>query len=125
MEMLKVIGSNIAYLRGLIRLSQQELSDYLKINRVELSYFENGQRSIPMTKLRMLADLVGIEPMSLYDESFTQHPIQTAFAFRSGGFNISDLETIADFQRVARNYIRFKRLAEGLSNQNNVNDSNR
>lgn len=124
METLKVLGNNIAYLRGVIGLSQQELSNYLKINRVELSYFENGQRSIPMTKLRMLADLVGIEPMSLYDESFAQRPIQTAFAFRSDGFNISDLETIADFQRVARNYIRFKRLADRLSDQNDVNDSN-
>ena len=125
METLKVLGNNIAYLRGAIGLSQQDLSNYLKINRVELSYFENGQRSIPMIKLRMLADLVGIEPMSLYDEAFAQHPIQTAFAFRSAGFNINDLETIADFQRVARNYIRFRRLANGLSNQSNLNGNDR
>lgn len=124
METLKVLGNNIAHLRNAIGLSQQDLSNYLKINRVELSYFENGQRSMPLTKLRMLADLVGIEPMNLYDEAFAQRPLQTAFAFRSDGFNISDLETIADFQRVARNYIRFKRLANGLSNQNGVNDGN-
>ncbi|WP_165796076.1 helix-turn-helix domain-containing protein [Siphonobacter curvatus] len=114
--MLKVLGNNIAYLRGVTGLSQQDLSSYLKINRVELSYYENGQRSIPMTKLRMLADLVGIEPMSLYDESFAKRPLQTAFAFRSNGFEVSDLETIADFQRIARNYLRFKRLSENLSN---------
>ncbi|GAB3511192.1 hypothetical protein GCM10027341_50470 [Spirosoma knui] len=112
MNELKVVGNNIAYLRGALGLSQQQLADYLGVNRVEISYFENGQRSVPNTKLIKLADLAGINVGDLWEEQFSQNELVVKFAFRSDGFELDDLQIVADFQRIARTYLRFKLLSE-------------
>ncbi|GAB3550945.1 helix-turn-helix domain-containing protein [Spirosoma fluminis] len=111
MDKLKVVGTNIAYLRDALGLSQQQLAEYLGVNRVEISYFENGQRPVPNSKLIKLADLAGINAEDLLDTRFNQQTLKVKFAFRSDGFEPSDLQTIAEFQRIARTYLRFKLLS--------------
>jgi transcriptional regulator with XRE-family HTH domain len=113
MDAHKVIGTNIAYLRDALGLSQQQLAEYLGVNRVELSYFENGQRVVPFAKLTKLAELAGLTAAELQNEQFSFRPLEVQFAFRSDGFEFSDLQTIADFQRIAKTYLRFKRLTNG------------
>lgn len=110
MDALKVIGTNIAHLRNALGLSQQQLADYLEVNRVEVSYFETGQRAVSNAKLTKLADLAGVEATDLRSETFSQKRLEVKFAFRSDGFELSDLQTIAEFQRIARTYIRYKLL---------------
>lgn len=110
MDLLKVIGANIAHLRDALGLSQQQLAEYLHVNRVEISYFETGQRLISNSKLLKLADLAGIDPTDLCEEAFARKPVEVQFAFRSDGIEVDDLMTIADFQRIARTYLRFKRM---------------
>lgn len=110
MDLLKVIGANMAHLRDALGLSQQQLAEYLNVNRVEISYFETGQRLISNSKLLKLSDLAGIDPADLRKESFAKKPVEVQFAFRSDGIDVQDLMVIADFQRIARTYLRFKRM---------------
>jgi transcriptional regulator with XRE-family HTH domain len=112
MDALKVVGTNIAYLRDALGLSQQQVAEYLGVNRVEISYFENGQRPIPNSKITKLADLAGINSVELRSEQFSRKPLEVNFAFRSDGFELNDLQTISEFQRIARTYLRFKRLKD-------------
>lgn len=105
------IGANLAYLRDKLGLSQQQLADYLGVNRVEVSYFENDQRQVPDSKLIKLAELSGLTVDELYDPDFMGKKLDIQFIFRPDGFAVSDLDTIAEFQRIARTYLRFKRLS--------------
>lgn len=111
METKYIIGKNIGYLRSRMELTQEDLADYLGMNRVEISYYENGQRVIPMDKLERLADLFGVEAESFYDKDLSNRAyVQTGFAFRSMGLKASDLNAIADFRRIIDNYVKMKSL---------------
>lgn len=42
------LGKNLKLFREKLGLSQQQLADYLEINREEVSYYENAQRNMPL-----------------------------------------------------------------------------
>lgn len=115
MQTNQIIGKNIAYLRGNMQLTQADLATYLDENRVEISYYENGQRTIPMEKLDRLAELFGVETDDFYDENLPHSTTSRAvYAFRSAGLKAEDLKGIADFRRIVKNYLKMKRLEKKL-----------
>ena len=103
----QIIGHNIAKYRKLLNLSQQALADYLSINRVEISYYETGERTIPTSLTSKLAKLFGIAEYDFYQEDAIVS--QLNFAFRAHGLTTGDLESVADFKTIALNYLKMKR----------------
>ena len=56
----KEIGLRISKAREKCEMSQKELSDLLGVNRVTLTYWENGTRDIKTTDIVRLADALGV-----------------------------------------------------------------
>ncbi|HZX74613.1 MAG TPA: helix-turn-helix transcriptional regulator [Cyclobacteriaceae bacterium] len=106
------IGKNLAALRDKRELSQDEIAKYLHVNRVMISYYENGERPIPILHLEKLADLYGIEVSDLLEESIDTQKVNYAFAFRTTGLSESDLQSIAEFQRIVKNYLKLKSIKD-------------
>ncbi len=56
----KEIGLRISNAREKCKMSQNELADLLGVNRVTLTYWENGTRDIKTTDIVRLADVLGV-----------------------------------------------------------------
>jgi len=103
---LKIVGQNIKSYREKLVLKQEDLADYLGVDRVNISYWENGNRSIPIHYLTKLADLFMIDLADLLEEDAEQKTAGVALAFRADSLSADDLRTIASFKRIVKNYLR-------------------
>src|SRR5258706_13235119 len=108
-----LISKNLAALRSKRGLSQEELAAYLGISRPLVSYYENGEREIPLPHLEKMSDLYGVEVADLMDDNPAAWQARVAFAFRTDGLTESDLHGIADFQKIVKNYLKLKSINDG------------
>lgn len=98
-------GETIKAYRERFGLNQEIVASFLKIKREMLSYYETDTREAPLDVLEKLSDLFGIELADFFDD---EGGIQTnlAFAFRAEGLMEKDLEEIAAFKKVVKNYVK-------------------
>lgn len=108
----QVIGKNLQALRKKLGFTQEQVAEYLQINREELSYYETGARSIPSALMSSLANLYGVDEYDFYEENLDLAKVNLALAFRAENIKPSDLEQIAKFKKIVRNYISMKSLLE-------------
>ena len=57
----KIIGQNLYKLRKANNFTQEQIADYLGINRSTYSNYELGEREMPFDLLEQAADLLGCE----------------------------------------------------------------
>ena len=105
----KIISKNLKALRERLGYTQDAVADYLGINRVELSYYEGGKRTIPSEKLTKLADLYSVDEYDLYEEDERVLQNNLAFAFRAEDLTSEDLISIASFRKIATNYLKMQK----------------
>ncbi len=67
MENLKAIGQNIANLRKIRNLSQEDLCGAAGIDRSYLSEIENGHKNPSVLTLIKIADALGVSPKDILD----------------------------------------------------------
>ncbi|NLT51762.1 MAG: helix-turn-helix transcriptional regulator [Ignavibacteria bacterium] len=108
----KIIGSNIKELREKFKFDQKEIAHYLGVLRETVSYYENGNRNIPVESLVKLADLFGVDLADLYEEDFLTRESNKAFAFRKEDFDEKDLVVLAEFHKIVKNYIKMDTLGK-------------
>lgn len=107
----KIIGNNIKVLRDKYGFKQGEVANFLGLkNHATISYYENGERKISLEHLSKIADLFGIELEVLLSENPEEQALNRVFAFRKDEFKGKDLETIAKFHKIVKNYLKLKRL---------------
>lgn len=106
----QTIGANLALLRNKRGLTQDEIAEYLSVDRSMISYYESGKRDIPLHHLEKLADLYNLELTDLVEGNSESQEASVAFAFRTDGLGTDDLKSIADFQRVVKNYLKMQRI---------------
>ena len=106
----QAIGRNLASLREKRGLTQDDLAKYLNVKRPMISYYETAERDIPLPHLEKLADLYNVELADLMEEAPDAKQATLAFAFRAEGLQPEDLKSIAEFQRVVKNYLKMQRL---------------
>ena len=111
MEIGKIIGINLKEFRKKFGYEQEDIAQYLKVDRSTISLYENSQREISIVQLHRIADLFGIELEDLIEPDSANKSANLAFAFRSNGINESDLTSIASFKKVVKNYIKMKKIA--------------
>ena len=100
------IGENLKMWREKLGYSQEKIAEYLGISRENISYFENGDREIPIKHLEKLANLFGIEPIVLMEENPSVSHAEMALAFRNGDdLSAEALNNIAQFKKIVRNYL--------------------
>ena len=102
-------GINIKLYREKLGYSQEEMAQFLGINRVSLSQYETGDREIPLEVLNKSANLFGIELIDLLESNPDSATANIAFAFRAQNLTTEDLNSIAQFQKIVRNYMKMTR----------------
>lgn len=108
----RIVGSNIRQFRERLSMSQQELADFLGVTSPLVSYYEGGGRSVPMLTIEKLASLFGVDAYDLFEENASLHTANTAFAFRADDLLNTDLEQIAQFRKIVKNYVSMKSLVQ-------------
>jgi len=104
------IARNFKEYRKLIGLTQDSLAEHLGISRGEVNYYENGKRDIPVQIIESFSDIVGINPSDLLIEDLAERDINLVFAFRADDLLPKDLDSIASFKRIVKNYIKLQQL---------------
>lgn len=108
-----IIGSNIKKIRERLKYTQDDLATYLGVPRPTISYIETGERECSFDHMERLSALFNMDLADLLEEDENTQTLNFAFAFRSSELTSTDLNSIADFQLVVRNYMKMKNLANG------------
>ncbi|NHJ86471.1 MAG: helix-turn-helix transcriptional regulator [Asgard group archaeon] len=116
---MSTLGKNIQLLRKKNKLTQEELSKYLGCERVMLSYYETDTRQPNLDTLIKLSDVFGVELDDLLDESDCKLEENLALAFRTESMSVDNLNEIAMFKKIIKNYIKMDNLVKeyGLHNR--------
>lgn len=113
-----IIGTKITELIKKMELKRSDVAKFLEIDISTLSRYESGQRKIPLKILEKLSDLFGISLSELLDENIEASEITIAFAFRKNNFIPTDLERIAEFSRIIKNYFKIEKIEQMHENKN-------
>lgn len=107
------VPTNMRMWRDKYGLSLQDVADFLGVSHTLVSYYENGKRDIPLDILVKLAEgLYGIELSTLVNQNAEETEIDAALTFRAIKLSEKDLESIASFKKIVKNYIKLLRLEE-------------
>lgn len=66
-EELARVGARVRELRRERGLTQKQLSDAAGLHRVNLNKFENGRADVGVSRVRALAQALGVEPGRLFE----------------------------------------------------------
>ena len=110
MAIQQTIGKNIKLFREAQSVNQEQLAEFLGVKRPMISYYENGEREIPMPQLEKLANFFGVDIGVLMEENSEHIKSDLAFAFRADGLSASDMEQIANFKKVVKNFLKMKQI---------------
>ena len=109
-------GAILKAFRERNNLSQEAVVSFLGIkNREILSYYENDSREAPLEILEKLADLYGAELADFFEPENEQVHTSIAFAFRANGIKDADLNEIAQFRKVVKNYFKIIELEKNYA----------
>ncbi len=110
MDAKNVIARNIALYRKKMGFKQEEISDYLRVERSLISKVENGERELSLVQLKSLVDLLGIEIEDLLEKDSTKKELSIAFAFKKEEMDEEHLINFSSFQKIVKNYLRMKEI---------------
>ncbi len=103
------VGQNIKLFREKLGLTQEALAQYLLTSREQISYYETGARSVTTAHLNSLANLFCINEYDFYEEDSQMKNLNICFAFRADELQPNDLQSIAQFKKIVRNYLNMKK----------------
>lgn len=104
-----IIGRNLKLIREKLGFSQDNLADFLEINRSNIANYESGKRMIPMIHIPKIASFLGIKPNDLLIEDESQIELNQVFAFKADSLNRKDVLDIAKFKTIVKNYLELER----------------
>jgi len=105
-----IIGRNLKAYREKNGFTQKAAAGYLGVNREQISYYETGAREVPIDALSKLSDLYGTEMSEFFEEDEHKCAENVAIAFRTEGLAQTDINTIAKFKAVVKNYLKMNNL---------------
>ena len=106
----KVLGGNLKKVREANRFTQDQLAEFLRINRSTYSNYETGEREIPLELLEKTANLFGVDMYLFYEDDQAIVENMLACSFRVDNLNSADMEEIAQFKNIVKNYIKINNL---------------
>ena len=107
------IGKNLQVLRNKQGFAHDQIAEYLEITPDELIEFERGNKPIPISLMSLLANLYGVDKYDFYEEKLASEIAIPEFNFTVESIPVSDLEQIASFKKIIRNYLKMLALLEG------------
>jgi len=100
------LPNNLQLFRVKLNLTQNQMAEYMGVSREEVSYYENGQRIMPLHLIQKAAELFGVDEYDLEEGDASELELNLSFAFRADQLSKMDLESIAKFKTIARNYLK-------------------
>ncbi|MES2838380.1 MAG: helix-turn-helix transcriptional regulator [Bacteroidota bacterium] len=108
----KTMGLIIKGFREKYDYTQDKLANFLGIKREMISFYENGEREVPIEVLEKLSDLFGVELEMFFVDDIEEAMAGVAFAYRKDELNTEDMQQIAAFGKIVKNYLKIKKLHE-------------
>jgi transcriptional regulator with XRE-family HTH domain len=110
----KQIGKQFKTARTTIGFTQDQVSEFLGVDRTMIAKFEAGERSLGMSTLEKSCELFGCELDMMYgDEPY--RPLTVAY--RTKELEPEDLEVICRLQRMALNLRQIKENRKKVGNE--------
>ena len=110
----EIIGRNLCKLRNANNFTQEQVAEFLDINRSTYSNYELGTREMPFDLLERAADLLGCDLIVLLEEKEEVVDEMMLCSFRIDNLSANDLEQIAAFKRIVKNYMKMNQLEQEL-----------
>lgn len=104
------IGSNLKYIRETFGYTQDHVANYVGVSRPLIAHYESGERRVPIDQLKKISDFFGVDMHELLEEDINDFTANVAFAFRADEVSVEDMEKIASFKRIVKNYLKLKTL---------------
>ena len=105
MEDKTIIARNIKRMRETSGFTQEKIASFLGIGRSAYSNYETGDRELPLSLMDKLADLYGCDTYLMYEENEDVVENILTTAFRVDDLSAEDMNQIAAFKRVVKNYL--------------------
>lgn len=105
-----IIAKNIKLMRETCDYTQENVASFLGIKRSAYSNYETGERELPLSCMEKLADLYGCDAYVMYEEDANVVENMLATAFRVDDLSSEDMEQVAAFKSVVKNYLMMDEL---------------
>lgn len=112
MNLENIIGNNLQSFRSKFGLTQEQIAEFLEVDRTQITHYEKGDREISYVHLKKLSHLFNVEVEDLLEENAALRELNFAFAFRSDGLDATDLKSISEFQKVVKNYLELSNMQD-------------
>jgi transcriptional regulator with XRE-family HTH domain len=99
------LSTNLEKIRKKLGFSQENVAGFLNVSHTILSNYETDKREPSHAHLTQLADLYGVNIADFFDEDPYNNAATIAFAFRADTLTPADLQSIAQFKRIVKNYL--------------------
>ena len=106
-----MFGQTLKLLREANNYTQENVAEFLGINRSTYSNYETGDREAPWAVLEKLANLYGCDQLDLESEDQAVLQGVIACAFRVDSLSVEDMKQVAAFKRLVMNYVKMKKIA--------------
>ncbi len=100
-------GTNFREVRKINGYTQEQIADYLEVDRSLIAKFESNERSMPVAKIQRACRLFGCE-LSAIDGTEQYKPLATAF--RAKELSKDDMESVGAIQKIVLNMRIMKQL---------------
>jgi len=107
-----MVGRNIKILREANGFTQEQMSQYLGVQRSAYANYEACKREMPIDAMEKAADLFGCDLSLFYEEDPAKVKNALAYAFRVENLSINDMQEIAHFKKVVKNYLKISKMLE-------------
>ena len=103
-------GLVIKGLREKYGYTQEKLASFLGIKRESISYYETDGRDVPLEVLEKLSDLFGVGLDVFFLDNVEEALAEVVFAFRKNDLEDNDMDAMASFGKIVKNYLKIKNL---------------
>lgn len=103
-------GLIIKGLRDKYGYTQDKVAEFLGIKREMISFYENEEREVSLDVLEKLSDLFGVDLDVFFIDNVDEALAEVVFAFRKNDIKDNDMEAMADFGRIVKNYLKINNL---------------
>ncbi|OAB30538.1 Helix-turn-helix [Flavobacterium fryxellicola] len=103
-------GLIIKGLRDKYGYTQDKVAEFLGIKREMISFYETEEREVPLEILEKLSDLFGVDLDVFFIDNVDEALAEVVFAFRKNDLDNNDMDAMADFGRIVKNYLKINNL---------------
>lgn len=103
-------GLVIRGLRDKYGYTQDKVAEFLGIKREMISFYETGEREVPLEVLEKLSDLFGVDLDVFFVDNVDEALAEVVFAYRKNDFDDDNMDAMAAFGKIVKNYLKINNL---------------